>query len=78
MTTLQYYLRFFLINYLKGTSPHPQSKRYSPCLNEKFEILKDKENNLLNKKIELILKCRHQNKYILQTLASKIQNPYVT
>ena len=48
---------------------NPQSKRCSLCLNEKLEILEDKENNLLNKKSEIISKCRHQNKYMLQTLA---------
>ena len=52
----------------------PQSKRSSFCLNEKLEILEDKENNLLNKKSEKIWKCRHQKKYMLRTLASKIQN----
>ena len=41
----------------------PQSKRCSLCLKEKFEILEDKENNLLNKKSEVISKYRHQNKY---------------
>ena len=51
-----------------------QSKRCSLCLNEKLEILEDKENNLLNKKSKL----RHQNKYMLRTLALKIQNPDVT
>ena len=55
-----------------------QSKRCSLCLNEKLEILEDKENNLLNKKSEIISKCRHQNKYMLLTLASKIKNPDVT
>ena len=55
-----------------------QSKRCSLCLNKKFEILEDKENNLLNKKSEEISKCRHQNKYMLRTLAWKIQNPDVT
>ena len=49
-----------------------------PFSNEKPEILEDKENNLLNKKSEVISKCRHQNKYMLQALASKIQNPDVT
>ena len=57
---------------------NPQSKRCSLCLNEKLEILEDKETNLLNKKSEIILKFRHQNKYMLRTLASKIQNPDVT
>ena len=57
---------------------NPQSERCSLCLNEKCEILDDKENNLLNKKSEVISKCRYQNKYMLRTLASKIQNPDVT
>ena len=43
----------------------PQSKRCSLCLNEKLEILEDKEeNNLLNRKSEIISKCHHQNKYM--------------
>ena len=36
------------------------------CLNEKLEILKDKENNLLNKKSELMSKCRHQSKHMFR------------
>ena len=52
-----------------------QSKRCFLCLNEKLEILEVKENNLLKK---IISKCHHQNKYMLRTLASKIQNPDVT
>ena len=44
---------------------NPQSKRCFLCLNEKLELLEDKENNLLNKKSEVISKCRHQNKYVL-------------
>ena len=45
---------------------NPQSKRCSLCLNEKFEILEDKENNLLIKKSEVISKCLHQQKYMLR------------
>ena len=41
---------------------NPQSKRYSLCLNEKLEISEDKENNLLNKKSEVISKCHHQDR----------------
>ena len=55
-----------------------QSKRCFLCLNEKLEILEVKENNLLKKKSKIISKCHHQNKYMLRTLASKIQNPDVT
>ena len=57
---------------------NPRSKRCYLCLNEKLEILEDKENNLLNKKSEIISKCRHQSKYMLRTLMSNIQNPDVT
>ena len=58
---------------------NPQSKRCFPCLNEKLEILEDKENNLLNKKFEvLISNCRHQNKYMLRTLVSKINKDTFT
>ena len=35
------------------------------CLNEKLFILEHKGNNLLNKRNELISKCRHKNKFKL-------------
>ena len=35
------------------------------CLNEKLEIASYKGDNLLNKRSELISKCRHQNKFTL-------------
>lgn len=38
-----------------------QSNKYSLYLNDKHEILEDKENNSLNKISEVIPKCRHQN-----------------
>ena len=46
----------------------PPTKRKGPCqlcLNEKLIILEHKENNLLNKRNELISKCRHKNKFKL-------------
>ena len=33
------------------------------CLNEKLEIASYKRDNLLNKRSDLINKCRHQNKF---------------
>ena len=57
---------------------NPRSKRCSLRLNEKLKILEGKENNLLNKKSEVTSNCRHQNKYMLRTLALKIQSPGVT
>ena len=40
-----------------------QSKRCLLCLNEKLEIATYKEHNLLNKRNEIVSKCRHQLKY---------------
>ena len=47
------------------------SKRCSLCQNEKLAILEHKEGSLLNKRSEIISKCRHQNKYLLINAASK-------
>ena len=33
------------------------------CLNEKLFIIENQGNNLLNKRNELISKCRHKNKF---------------
>ena len=45
------------------------TKRCPLCLQEKFEILFYKnQGELLNKRSELISKCRHQNKFILGNL----------
>ena len=41
------------------------------CLNEKLEINSYKGNNLLNKRSELINKCRHLNKHTLLRHDSK-------
>ena len=40
-----------------------QTKRCLLCLNEKLEIATYKEHNLLNKRNEIVSKCRHQLKY---------------
>ena len=44
---------------------NPNSKRCCLRLNEKLEIATYQGNNSLNKKTELISKCRQQNKYTL-------------
>ena len=41
------------------------SKNCNLCLNEKLLILGFKENNILNKRNELVSKCRHENKHSL-------------
>ena len=45
------------------------TKRCLLCLQEKFEILSyKKQGELLNKRSELVAKCRHQNKFLLKNL----------
>ena len=42
------------------------------CLQEKFEILNyEKKDELLNKRSEIIAKCRHMNKFLLANYKSK-------
>ena len=41
------------------------SKRCDLCLAEKLCIIYADKSNLLNKRSELISKCRHQNRYVL-------------
>ena len=44
------------------------SKKCQLCLQEKFEVLNQyKPNELLNKKSEVISKCRHINKFLVST-----------
>ena len=41
------------------------SKRCDLCLTEKLHIMKGNNDSLLNKRSELISKCRHENKFYL-------------
>ena len=51
---------------IKKCAPFNTTKRKCYlCLNEKLEIASYKGDNLLNKRSELINKCRHQNKFTL-------------
>ena len=57
---------------VRKCSPHkPNSKGCQVCLNEKSEIATYRGKILLNKKTELISKCRHQNKYTLSKFGTK-------
>ena len=48
-------------------------------LREKFEILTyPNQDELFNKKSELISKCRHINKYLLSNYKAKIDIPFNT
>lgn len=51
---------------LKRCNPYnPTSKICNLCLYEKYQILTYKGENLLNKRNELVSKCRHRNKFLL-------------
>ena len=58
---------------IKKTTGYNQiTKSCNLCIAEKFELIKFKDkNNLLNKRNELISKCRHENKYLLANLADR-------
>ena len=43
-----------------------KTKRCDLCLTEKLMIINSHSNNLLNKRSELISKCRHENKFYLR------------
>ena len=50
------------------------SRKCDLCLNEKLETALYKGENLLNKKTELISKCRHQNKFMLCVMIPRTEN----
>ena len=41
------------------------SNKCNLCITEKFHIITSSDMNLMNKKCELVSKCRHENKFIL-------------
>ena len=49
----------------KSKAYNPNSKKCSLCSNKKYEIATYKGENILNKRSEVIAKCRHQNKFSL-------------
>ena len=44
------------------------SKRCNLCLEEKLNILKEKDNCLLNKRSEIISVCQHKNRFQVKSL----------
>ena len=52
-------------------SYNQSSKRCLLCLNEKLAIALHRDDNMLNKRSEVISKCRHRNKYMLANYDSK-------
>ena len=56
-------------NIIARSRPYSSGKRYcNLCLTEKYFIATSKEPNILNKKSEIISKCRHRRKHLLSTL----------
>ena len=51
---------------VKQCKPYnPASRVCNLCLNEKYQILMYKRENLLNTRSEMISKCRHKNKFLI-------------
>ena len=62
-------LKWSIVKHAKSYTNNARS--CSLCLREKFEILfYDNKNELLNKRSELISKCRHMNKFLLANYKS--------
>ena len=55
----------------KHQTYNPNTKRYSLCLSEKLKIAGYKGHSLLNKRSEIINKCRHRKKFALVLYDSK-------
>ena len=55
-----------------------KSKRCHFCLTEKLYLVRAKKPSLLNKRTELISKCRHENKFYLANFTSRQQWLYRT
>ena len=66
----------FTINWsILATAPaySNKSKRCHLCLTEKLYLVRAKKPSLLNKRTELISKCRHENKFYLANFTSRQQ-----
>ena len=57
--------------YFENTRRITQKERCSLCLNEKLEIARYRRHNLLNKRHEIIDKCRYRKKFALVLYDSK-------
>ena len=52
------------------------SRKYDLCICEKLLITRADPNVLLNKRDELVSKCRHRNKFILKCFTDRLDNLY--
>ena len=57
---------------MPGNAYNNGSKRCNICLKEKLCIIKAHNPNLLNKRGELISKCRHKNKFYIKNYKNKV------
>ena len=56
------------------TQPYKSGTRKCDlCDSEKLLIIKNLSGNLVNKKSELVSKCRHQNKFLLKNFKSRLR-----
>ena len=62
---IEYNVTFKLLE--NRSSYKPESKRCELCIAEKFHIIYSNLENILNKKNEIISKCRHRSKFKLAT-----------
>ena len=67
----QYNIKWSIIT--KASPYNNKSKRCNLCIAEKFHILNFKGNNLLNKRDELVSKCRHENKFYITNYKNGIR-----
>ena len=67
----QYNIKWSIIT--KARPCNNKSKRCNLCIAEKFCILNSKGNNLLNKRDELVSKCRHENKFYITNYKNEIR-----
>ena len=65
---IQYEIKLNIATY---ASPYKcGSRRCDLCLTEKLKITREDPELLLNKRLELVSKCRHKNKFILANISS--------
>ena len=56
----------------RATSYSPTSKTCNLCLTEKLMLIIERDKDiLLNKRSEIVSKCRHQNKFILKNISTR-------
>ena len=55
----------------KSRTYNPTARRCALCLTEKLAIAEHTGKDLLNKRSEVVAKCRHQFKYQLENIDSK-------